>query len=89
MTIGKETRGESDLTRDTDSDEVMPVAATQAARHAATESTPSGQHGQSWESAAVLVMPIISAQGIASGSCVAGIALASDPAEISCTATSV
>ena len=51
-TIGRLTRIESARTWDTESEEVMPKAALQAARHAATESAPSGQHGQSPESAA-------------------------------------
>ena len=36
----------------------------------------------------MLAMPIISAQGMSSASCEAGIALASGAAEINCTATS-
>jgi len=66
----------------------MPEAAKQAARQAATESAPSGQQGQSSESAEALAMPIISAQGMASESCEAGIALASGAADSSCATTS-
>jgi hypothetical protein len=69
-------------------EDVMPEAATQAARQAATESAPSGQQGQSSEPAWLLAMPIISAQGMESESCEAGIALASGAAQINCTATS-
>lgn len=66
----------------------MPAAAAQTAKQAATESTPSGQYGQLSESAEVLAMCIISAQGMPSASCAAGIARANDAAEISCVATS-
>jgi len=66
-----------------ENEEVMPEAATQAARQAATESAPSGQHGQCRESAAALAMPIISAQGMESACFEAGIALANGAAESS------
>jgi hypothetical protein len=69
-------------------EDVMTDAAAQAARHDATESTPSGQQGQSPESEGMLAMPIISAQGMDSGDGAAGNALASGVAEISCAATS-
>src|SRR6187397_208451 len=46
VTIGKLTRGESARTWDTETEAVITKAALQAARHAATESAPSGQHGQ-------------------------------------------
>src|SRR6188472_2780254 len=58
-TIGRLTRIESARTGDTESDEMMPKAALQAARHAAAESAPSGQHGQWPESAAMPDMPIM------------------------------
>jgi len=67
---------------------MMPKAALQAARHAAAESAPSGQHGQWPESAAMPDMSIMPWHGEASACELPASALAKGAAEINCAATS-
>jgi hypothetical protein len=88
VTTGRWASSAPPLTNGNENVAVMHAEAVQAERHAATESAPSGQHGQSPESACIVPMPIISAQGILSGEWAAGSAFTTGAAHTSCATTS-